>query len=111
MAELVQAVSTAQFAAVATAERSRLVRLCAHLSGNAEAAEDLAQETLTEAWRQRHKLYDLDGMGRWLSVIARYICLRWAQRAGRDSVHSVPLANEADALPAPDIDFDVALER
>jgi RNA polymerase sigma-70 factor (ECF subfamily) len=32
-------------------ERARLVRLCATIIGNSEAAEDLAQETLLEAWR------------------------------------------------------------
>ena len=33
------------------AERPRLVAFCAHLSGSWDAAEDLAQETLLEAWR------------------------------------------------------------
>jgi DNA-directed RNA polymerase specialized sigma24 family protein len=37
------------------AERARLVHLCAYLTGNGEAAEDLAQETLVEAWRHSHK--------------------------------------------------------
>jgi DNA-directed RNA polymerase specialized sigma24 family protein len=39
------------------AERDRLVRLCARLSGSMEAAEDLAQETLLEAWRARDQQY------------------------------------------------------
>ena len=30
-------------------ERGRLVRLCLHLTGDAQSAEDLAQETLCQA--------------------------------------------------------------
>ena len=41
--------------------RTRLVRLCAMISGDAAAAEDLAQETLLEAWRNAHKLHDPAG--------------------------------------------------
>lgn len=39
------------------AERPRLARLCRQLTHNAGAAEDLAQETLLEAWRlaERHR--------------------------------------------------------
>jgi DNA-directed RNA polymerase specialized sigma24 family protein len=37
--------------AEAMLERARLVRLCARLTGNIDVAEDLAQETLFEAWR------------------------------------------------------------
>src|SRR5690242_5439970 len=39
-------------------ERRRIVGLCAMLVRNAEAAEDLAQETLYEAWRHRDNLRD-----------------------------------------------------
>lgn len=39
-------------------ERTRLVRLCAALTGNSEAAEDLTQETLLEAWRHLDGLRD-----------------------------------------------------
>jgi DNA-directed RNA polymerase specialized sigma24 family protein len=38
-------------------ERTRLVRFCAYLTGNPDAAEDLAQETVLEAWRNQQKLY------------------------------------------------------
>jgi DNA-directed RNA polymerase specialized sigma24 family protein len=43
------------------AEHARLVRLCTHLTGDRDAADDLAQETLIEAWRQQHKLVDPQG--------------------------------------------------
>jgi RNA polymerase sigma-70 factor (ECF subfamily) len=65
-------------------ERAQLVRLCAHLSGDADAAEDLAQETLLEAWRNAHKLQDPAGRGRWLAAIARNVCLRRSRSRGRE---------------------------
>jgi RNA polymerase sigma-70 factor (ECF subfamily) len=65
------------------AERARLVRLCAAISGDRESAEDLAQETLLEAWRHRHKLTDVRGADSWLAAIARNVCLRWARTRGR----------------------------
>jgi RNA polymerase sigma-70 factor (ECF subfamily) len=64
-------------------ERRRLVRLCATISGDRDAAEDLAQETLLEAWRHRHKVTDAGGSDRWLTAIARNVCLRWGRTRGR----------------------------
>ena len=65
-------------------DRARLVRLCAYLAGDADVAEDLAQETLLEAWRHADKLHDVTGRARWLAAIARNVCLRWGRRRGRD---------------------------
>ena len=67
-------------------ERRRLVRLCAVITGDHAVAEDLAQETLLEAWRHRDRLREPSGADRWLSAIARNVCHRWARRRGRDSV-------------------------
>lgn len=64
-------------------EHSWLVRLCARISGDPGAAEDLAQETMLEAWRQRHKLTDPGGAERWVAAIARNVCLRWRRTRGR----------------------------
>src|SRR4051812_27621454 len=71
-------------------ERQRLVRLCATISGDHDAAEDLAQETLLEAWRNQHKLTDPAGADRWLSAVARNVCLRWSTRRREVPVDSVP---------------------
>ncbi len=104
------AISTAETATELwqEAERRRVVRLCAAITGDREAAEDLAQETLLEAWRHRHKLTDPDGAERWLSAIARNVCLRWARRRGQ----ALALVREADAEPvADDFDLEVELER
>ena len=55
------------------AERPRLVRLCRQMTGSAEVAEDLAQETLLEAWRLLDRLREPAGLSAWLSAIARNI--------------------------------------
>jgi RNA polymerase sigma factor (sigma-70 family) len=71
-------------------ERRRLVRLCATISGDHDAAEDLAQETLLEAWRNQHKLTDPAGADRWLTAVARNVCLRWTTRRRDVPVPEVP---------------------
>jgi RNA polymerase sigma factor (sigma-70 family) len=100
-------------------QRARLVRLCAQVTGHAEAAEDLAQETLIEAWRMAHKLRDQDHLAAWLAAIARNICLRWARSRSRElawRVESTPLdgwepARSLDEHVAGDADLELDLER
>lgn len=89
-------------------DRRRLVRLCASLSRDPQAAEDLAQETLLEAWKNAHKLYDHAGAERWMAAIARNVCLRWARRRGLDAV---AVAASAETEPADGFDVEVELER
>jgi RNA polymerase sigma factor (sigma-70 family) len=91
------------------ADRLRLVRLCAMLSGFPDAAEDLAQETLLEAWRNQHKLEDPDGVDRWLAAIARNVCRRWARRHGRDLGSLSAMRTDFDVVD--DVDLVADLER
>jgi RNA polymerase sigma factor (sigma-70 family) len=86
-------------------ERSRIVGLCATLTGNVDVAEDLAQETMLEAWRSLERLQDSTLFTRWLSGIARNVCLRWLRKQGR------PLA-DPQQLPQEQLidDFDLAVE-
>jgi RNA polymerase sigma factor (sigma-70 family) len=100
------------------AERQRLVGLCARLSGDATVAEDLAQETLAEAWRLLAKLRQPEGLASWLNAIARNICLRWVRERSRNLAHAVPSTASADGedddldrLPAEDGGLDIVLER
>jgi RNA polymerase sigma factor (sigma-70 family) len=97
-------------------EWSRLVRLCTQLSGSSEAAEDLAQETLYEAWRHRDQLHDPQGQARWLTAIARNVCLRWRASRFRDSAHLLqpsshglgePSALEQELADPADLEADV----
>ena len=102
-------------------ERARLVRFCAHLTGNPDAAEDLAQETLFEAWRNQQKLHHLnerqnkENWIKWLRGIARHVCMRWARSYGRDLAHLAPFHHKEDETEA-DIDdqvfdgYDVEIE-
>lgn len=88
--------------------RRRLVRLCAALSGDPGVAEDLAQETLLEAWRNAHKLRDAEGAERWLAAIARNVCLRWSRRRGRESAALTPWAED---VADDELDLEADLER
>ena len=63
--------------------RPRLVRLCARLSGSGEWAEELAQETLIEAWRNWHKLERGEVSFAWLARIAQFIVRRWQRKQAR----------------------------
>jgi RNA polymerase sigma-70 factor (ECF subfamily) len=103
---LVDVVNSAESIAIQAAlatERPRLVAFCAHLSGSWDAAEDLAQETLLEAWRVRDRLQNSDGLTPWLTAIARNICLRWRRNRGRESAylaHSEALSSVLEAWGA-----------
>lgn len=102
-------------------ERGRLVRLCSTITGHPDAAEDLAQETLLEAWRHLHELRDLDKQAQWLSGIARNVCLRWMRKRGRDQQHLIYLTRveslSESELPtledslADNFDIEFELER
>src|SRR5215472_14181678 len=99
-------------------ERVRLVRLCATITGNTDIAEDLAQETLLEAWRHLRELRDPQRRAQWLSGIARHVCLRWARKRGRDLAHLIETRPDEETMladlednQADDFDLEVELER
>ncbi len=101
-----------------TAELPRLVRLCRLLLGDANAAEDAAQETLIEAWRNAYKLRDLEGIVPWLNAIARNVCARSARRRAREwaRITTEPASDGSAALlwetaPGVSVDIEVELER
>ncbi|GAB4464146.1 MAG: hypothetical protein OHK0029_33780 [Armatimonadaceae bacterium] len=101
-------------------ERDRLVRLCARLSGSYQAAEDLAQETLLEAWRQAGNLRDPSAWRGFVTGIARNICLRWRRERGKELVFRAPdnerhgldaYAVLLDTAAAAPVDLEASLER
>ncbi len=99
-------------------ERARLVRLCTTITGNGDVAEDLAQETLLEAWRHLHELREPERRAQWLSGIARNVCLRWARKHGRELAHLAEQRPGEDTessgledLLADEFDLEVELER
>ncbi|MEZ4862855.1 MAG: RNA polymerase sigma factor [Caldilineaceae bacterium] len=105
------------FATLISGEQTRLVRLCCQLTGDRHAAEDLAQETLLVAWRQRHKITDPAGIAHWLTAIARNVCRHHVRTKRQDGLH-LPLSDEPGSSTATatdgavtDFDLDVELER
>jgi RNA polymerase sigma factor (sigma-70 family) len=85
-------------------ERASLVRFCTSLTGNSSVAEDLAQETLLEAWRNLHKFSAPSSQNageqqthlhQWLFAIARNVCLRWGRAYHHDLANVVPFAQYA----------------
>jgi RNA polymerase sigma factor (sigma-70 family) len=72
--------------------RPRVVRLCARLSGSGEWAEELAQETLIEAWRNWHKLERGEVSFAWLARIAQFIVRRWFRGRERLSRREQPFS-------------------
>jgi RNA polymerase sigma factor (sigma-70 family) len=100
-----------------TRERPRLVRLCGMLTGNVEAAEDLAQETLLAAWRLHTSLREREALFPWLAAIARNLCLRHRRTVAREAMRRAPHSSllglgDAPALEIADgIDIEFELER
>ncbi|MEM7125240.1 MAG: RNA polymerase sigma factor [Chloroflexota bacterium] len=97
-------------------ERPKLLRFCIHLTHSSQAAEDLTQEALLTAWRQREKATDLNGISYWLTAIARNVCRNWKRRQARESKHSLQFEHhdgdeEAKWELADEVDLDVELER
>jgi RNA polymerase sigma factor (sigma-70 family) len=79
-----------------------LHRYCARKSGAPHIAEDLAQETLVEAWRNRHKLGERVNERSWLAAIATNVCLRWRRSASRGPWLELALADESEGFDALD---------
>src|SRR5438309_742629 len=94
-------------------ERDRIVRLCMRLSGSAGAAEDLAQETLLEAWKARDRLRDASARAPWLAGIARNVCRRRYGRLNHTiwPVLSTLTVDEVEIHLADDLEIDLILEQ
>ena len=105
------------FEATLAAERPRLVALCASMTGDRRIAEDLAQETLIEAWRHWHDIRDGARRDAWLAGIARNVCRRWARSRSRIAARQMePVPDSAqpgdeDDVLRDDFDLEIELER
>lgn len=92
-------------------ERERLTALCTRLTGNPDAAEDLVQETLLEAWRHEEALRDPDRRIEWLCGIARNVCLRWRRKRARELAHIIRAPAHEAVQPVDPVDVEEELER
>jgi RNA polymerase sigma-70 factor (ECF subfamily) len=105
------------FDPVQAAEREELVRYCARFTGDAHAAEDLAQQTLLEAWRHERELRDPASRRAWLFRIARNTCVSWARGRRREASRLVSAGGADPNAPGPlertadDFDIELELER
>lgn len=79
-------------------ERDRLVRVCAHLCEDAQAAEDLAQDALLEAVRSEQALRDPTARRQWLWGIARNICRRQRRTSWRERTTLSLVSNDETSL-------------
>ena len=90
-------------------QRDRLIRLCTALTGDSSIADDLTAEIFYEAWRNRHKLYDVNGLAPWLSAIARNVCRRWLRKQGVNRTTDISLDADVNGLESED--WELAFER
>lgn len=96
-----QHTSKSTIESILASERARLIRLCTRLTANPDVAEDLAQETLLEAWRNLHKfnqdeVTQPEDWSKWLSAIARNVCKRWARDHYQNAAHVALFATSFD---------------
>lgn len=102
---------------VVASEHAALVRLCARITGDRDAAEDLAQEAIYEALAHADTLRDPSSRAQWLRGIARNVCLRSGQRRARESARLSPTRVSNNGQPGveewtPDgFDVEMELER
>src|SRR5687768_14333891 len=71
---------------------ARVTAVCHARVGRADAAEDLAQETLLRGWRGLASLAEPGKFGAWLCGIASRTCLDWLKAAERSVVPFSALA-------------------
>ena len=70
-------------------------RFALHLLRNHHAAQDVAQETMLRAWRERRKLRKMDSARSWVLRITANLCKDYARR----NSHRVGCAESLDTEP------------
>lgn len=95
------------------AEREALVRFCTRFTRDPHVGEDLAQQTLLEAWRHERQLRDPKARQSWLFSIARNVCLMWARSRRHDTLLGLsdPAPQGIEAVAADDVDLEIELDR
>ncbi len=111
---LAMAGNDAAFSELVNRRQSTIRNLLRRLSGNRAMADDLAQQTFLQAWKNIRSIRSAEAIGGWLRQIAVHT---WLQEARKSQVSTVPL-DEAQHLPDQDvgssatrIDLDRALAK
>src|SRR5947208_6787284 len=81
----------AQLQEITPDERQRLLAYCTRVTADVQAAEDLVQQTLLEAWQHASRLYAPEMRMPWLFGIARNVGLRWLRAQGRELSRQVSM--------------------
>lgn len=82
--------------------RPRLHRYCARMTGSAVDGEDVLQDTLVKAIRARADGTEVDNFEGWLLRIAHHTSLDFLRGRSRNTI--VPLTEDAEAAPIPEVD-------
>ncbi|GCE13378.1 RNA polymerase sigma factor [Tengunoibacter tsumagoiensis] len=91
--------------------RPSLVRFCLKMIGDSALAEDIAQETLLEAWVHQHELRDQARLASWMFGIARNRCLMWLRQQKHHATSISQLTQgEAETALMSQMDLEQDLE-
>jgi RNA polymerase sigma-70 factor, ECF subfamily len=89
------------FTELVSAYQSHVYNLCYRMLGNAESAEDAAQETFLRAYQHLHRYDQKRPFATWLLSIAAHYCIDRLRRR-RFSFTSIDDDGEREALELPD---------
>jgi RNA polymerase sigma-70 factor, ECF subfamily len=97
-----------EFRALFDAERQPLLRFLCHLTGNANDAEDLLQETFLAVWRKRDQFQGRGSAGGYLRRTAFNLFLNTRQKSARRGAESSIERVEPACAPAAELEVDEA---
>src|ERR1700693_2720993 len=89
------------FELLVEAYQHRLVAIMHHLVGNAEEAEDLAQEVFLRVYRGRKKYHPRAKFSTWVFTIANHLALNALRSRRRKPVVSLNLRDSGPLGPRP----------
>ena len=103
------ATASAEFDQLLSAARPRLHRIARSRGLAHDAADDVAQETLVEAWRHLEQLRDPARFDAWLDGICRNVVRRRMRTAAQDARHEVPFSSLRQTESNDELDEPIVL--
>ncbi len=85
---LAQGGSRAAFACLVRRHAARVVALCARFVNDAQAGQELAQDTWVQVWQNRQRYASQGGFVPWLVTVARNRCRNHLRRRGTQERYS-----------------------